>query len=277
VINMVKEEKIKKVEELADSLNKHRVIGILNMYKTPASALQKIRSMLRDKAIIKICKKSRMLFALEKVGKNDLKKYVKDYPGMILTDMDPFKFYLFLQRNKTPVFAKAGDISERDIEIKAGPTDLMPGPAISTLSKVKIPAKVEGGKIAIMRDKIVCKAGDKITEDIAAVLQLLKIKPMEITLNVVVVSEDGTIYESEQLYIDEKKLFEDLSKAVQYGFNLSIESGWITEQNINLLIAKAFLNAKQVGLEAGIIEPEVVEGLLSKGEAEAEALKEKVD
>jgi len=273
---MVKEEKVKKVEELANLLNKHRVIGILNMYKTPASALQKIRSMLRDKAVIKICKKSMMLFALEKIGKKDLKKYVKDYPGLILTDTDPFRLYLFLQRNKTPIFAKPGDITEKDIEIKSGPTDLMPGPAISTLSKVKIPAKVEGGKISIIRDKLLCKSGDKMTEDVVAALQLLKIKPMEVTLNVVVVSEDGTIYEGEKLYIDEKKLFEDLLKAIQYGFNLSIESGWTTEQNINLLITKAFLNAKQVGLEAGIIKPKIVEGLLAKVKAEAEALKEKV-
>lgn len=273
---MVKEEKIKKVEELANLLNKHRVIGILNMYKTPASALQKIRSILHDKAVIKICKKSKMLFALEKIGKKDLKKYVKDYPSLMLTNMDPFRLYLFLQRNKTPVFAKLGDIAEKDIEIKAGPTDLMPGPAISTLSKVKIPAKVEGGKIAIIRDKVLCKAGDKMTEDIVAALQLLKIKPMNITLNVVVMSENGTIYESDQLYIDEKKLFEDLLKAVQYGFNLSIESGWITEQNINLLIAKAFLNAKQVGLEAGVIESGFIEDLIAKAKAQAEAFKEKV-
>lgn len=273
---MVKKEKIKKVEELANLLNKHRVIGILNMYKTPASALQKIRSMLRDKAVIKICKKSRMLFVLEKIGKKDLKKYVKDYPGLMLTDMDPFRFYLFLQRNKTPVFAKPGDVAEKDIEIKAGPTDLMPGPAISTLSKVKIPAKVEAGKISVIKNVVVCKSGDKITGDIATALQLLKIKPMNITLNVVVMSENGTIYESNQLYIDEKKLFEDLLKAVQYGFNLSIESGWITKQNISLLITKAFLNAKQLGIEAGIIEPEIIKDLVVKAEAQAEALKEKV-
>jgi len=273
---MVKEEKIKKVEELANLLNKHRVIGILSMYKTPASALQKIRSILHDKAIIKICKKSMMLFALEKIGKKDLKKYVKDYPGLVLTDTDPFRLYLFLQRNKTPVFAKPGDIAEKDIEIRAGPTDLMPGPAISTLSKVKIPAKVEGGKISIIRDKVLCKVGDKMTEDIVAALQLLKIKPMEVTLNVVAVSEDGTIYEGEQLYIDEKKLFEDLLKAIQYGFNLSIESGWITKQNISLLITKAFLNAKQLGLESKIIEPEVIGDLLEKAETQDEALKEEV-
>lgn len=274
---MVKEEKIKKVEELANLLNKHRVVGILNMYKMPASALQRIRAVLRDKAIVRLYKKSIILFALEKTEKKDLKKYVKDYPALILTDMDPFRLYLLLQRNKSPVSAKPSDIAEKDIEIKAGPTDLPPGPAISTFSKIKIPAKVEGGKIAIIRDKMLCKAGDKMTEDIVAALQLLKIKPMNITLNVVVMSENGTIYESDQLYIDEKKLFEDLLKAVQYGFNLSMESGWITKENINLLISKAFLNAKQLGIEAGVIEPEVVGDLVAKAEAQAEALKEKVD
>ena len=44
-----------------------------------------------------------------------------------------------------------------------------------------------------------------------------------------------------------------------------------------LLISKAFLNAKQLGIETGVIEPEVVEDLVAKAEAQAEALKEKVD
>ena len=151
--------KIKAVEDLAETIKKYSVIGILNLYKTPASSLQKIKRSLRGNAIIKVSRKSILLFALEKAGKGNLKEFVTDYPALILTEMNPFKLYLLIQKKKTPASAKPGDIAIKDIEVKAGPTDLMPGPAISTLTKVKIPAKVEAGKIAVIRDVVACKAG----------------------------------------------------------------------------------------------------------------------
>ena len=57
---------------------------------------------------------------------------------------------------------------------------------------------------------------------------------------------------------------------------MSINSGCPTKETISLIITKAFLNAKQLGLEAGIIEPGVIEDLLAKAKAQAEALKGKV-
>ena len=272
----VRPEKIKAVEDLANLINSYSVVGVLDLYKTPASVLQITKNILRERAVIKVTKKSIMLRALEKAGKENLKEFVKDYPALIFTKEDPFKIYNFLQRKKVPAAAKPGDVVEKDIEIKAGPTDLMPGPAISTLSKVKIPAKVEGGKIAVIRDKVVVKAGEEISLDIASALQLLKLKPMEIKLNVVVLEEGGIVYKGEQLFIDEIKIFNDFQIAIQNAFNLSMNSGYPTKDTIGLIITKAFLNAKQLALEAGIIEPGVIEDLLAKAKAQAEALKGKV-
>lgn len=273
----VKPEKIKAVEDLAKLISGYNVVGILNLYKTPASALQKIKGELRDKALIKVEKKSMILFALEKVGKKNLKDHIGDYPAILLTNEDPFRLYIFLQKKKTSAPAKPGDVPKKDIEVKAGPTDLMPGPAISTLTKVKIPAKVVAGKIAIVKDKIVCKAGEKVSLDLSSALQLLKMEPMEIGLNVIALEEKGTVYTKEQLFIDVEKLFNDIRLATQNAFNLSINSGYPTKETISFIIIKAFLNAKQLGLEANIIEPGVIEDLLAKAKAQAEALKEKVD
>jgi len=272
----IRPEKIKAIDDLVNLLNKHSVIGVLNLYKTPASALQKIKMNLKDKALIKVAKKTIILFALEKAKKENLKEFIVGYPALILSNEDPFKLYFKIQREKTPASAKPGDTAKKDIEVKAGPTDLMPGPAISTLTKVKIPAKVQAGKIAVMRDKVVCKAGEKVSLDLASALQLLKLEPMEVRLNVVVLEEKGTIYTKEQLFVDEEKMLNDFQIAIQSAFNLSINSSYPTKETISLIITKAFLNAKQLGLEAGIIEPEVVGDLLAKAEVQAEALKEKV-
>lgn len=127
-------EKIKEVEEFSELIKAYPVIGIINLYKTPASALQKIKKELKGKAVIKVAKKSILLFALEKSGKTNLKQFVTDYPALILANINPFKLYLFLQKKKTPSVAKPGDTTTKDIEVKAGSTDLPPGPAISTLT-----------------------------------------------------------------------------------------------------------------------------------------------
>jgi len=249
---MTKEGKIKAVEDLANLLNKYSVIGILNLYKTPASALQKIKMSLKDKALIKVAKKTIILFALEKAKKEDLKEFLVGYPALILSNEDPFKLYLITQREKVPASAKPGDTPEKDIEVKAGPTDLMPGPAISTLTKAKLPAKVEAGKIAIMKDKIVCKAGEKVSLDLASALQLLKLEPMEVSLNVIVLEEKGVVYRKEQLFIDEEKLFNDIHVAIQNAFNLSINADFPTKETIVLMLARAQMNAKQLESELNI-------------------------
>ena len=250
----VKPEKIKEVEDLVNQLNSYSSIGFLNLYKTPASVLQKMKTMLRGKAVIKVSKKSALLLALKKTNKESLVEFIKEYPALIFTNMDSFKIYNLLQKKKVPAPAKVGDAPKKDIEIKAGPTDLMPGPAISTLTKVKIPAKVEGGKIAIMRDSIVCKAGEVVSLDLASALQLLKLEPMEIGLNIVAIEEKGIIYKAEQLVIDEDKILNDIQRAIQNAFNLSINSCYPTKETVGFLIAKAVLSAKQLGNETKIME-----------------------
>jgi large subunit ribosomal protein L10 len=274
---MVKQEKLKKVEDLANLIGKYPIIGIVNMHKTPSKAIQTIKGKLDDKALIKVAKKTIILFALDKLDKKDLKEKVGDQPALILTEMNPFKLYNFLQRNKSPASAKPGDVPEENIEVKSGPTDLMPGPAISTLTKVKIPAKVEAGKIAIMKDKVVCKAGEEVSEDMASALQLLKLEPMQIGLNVAAIYDNGVIYTGDQLYFDLEGFLDNVSIASTHAVSLAINSGYPTKETIEILLNQAYQHAK--ALESGTKpEPkkEVKEELVEAKE-QSEKLKEKVE
>ncbi|MFH1229346.1 MAG: 50S ribosomal protein L10 [Candidatus Aenigmatarchaeota archaeon] len=248
----VKPEKLKAVEEFAKLIKQSPVLGIIDLYKTPASALQKIKKELRGKATIRVAKKSTLLFALDKAGKGNLKEYMVGYPALIFADINPFKLYLFLQKKKTPAFAKPGDVTIKDIEVKAGPTDLPPGPAISSLTKVGIPAKVVAGKIAVAKDKIVLKAGEKVTLELASALQMLKMQPMEIGLNVVVIDENGTVYKKDQLFVDEEKIRNDVQIAINNAFNLSINAEILMKETIGFMLAKAQMEAKTLATEAKI-------------------------
>ena len=69
-----------------------------------------------------------------------------------------------------------------DIEIKAGPTNLVPGPAISELGALGIQISIDEGKISIKFPKIIVKKGGEISEGVASLLQKLNIYPLSLCI-----------------------------------------------------------------------------------------------
>jgi len=270
-----RKDKMEAVDRLAEKISKYKVVGVMSLHKVPANALQKIRGELSE-AVIKVEKKSVIEKALEKSGKTELIKTIGMQPAIIMSGMNPFKLYKFIRAKKSKTAAKPGDIAPDDITVSAGPTDIPPGPAISALSKVKIPAKVEGGKIAISKDVVVAKKGETISPELASALSMLKVQPMEIGLDISALVENGILYGRDALNVDEDKMLADLRLAALQAFNLSLNTGYPTKQTIGPMITKAFLNAKSLGLEAGILDSGIIEDLLAKAKRQADALKSKI-
>lgn len=275
---MKRSEKIKLVNEINEIAKNYKVVGIASMYKLPASSLQQIRNVLRENVVIKVLPKAVIKKVLE--NREDWKKMkekVKGYPALIFSNLDPFKLYKLIEKNKTPAPAKPGDIAPKDIEVKAGKTDLAPGPAITALQKLKIKTKVEGGKISIISSEIICRKGEVITEDIASVLNMLKIMPMEVGLDIIAICENGIIYDREILHIDEEETRKKIKNAVEEMRNISLNTWYPTRETIELLLVKAYIEMKSLGINAKIITKETIRELLALGEAEANALKSKIN
>jgi len=267
-----RKEKVELVARLSKEIASSPVIGILSLHKMPAAALQRIKGTLAGQAGIRVVKKNLLRLSLEKAGKAELVELLGSQPAIMLSTMNPFKLYRTIDRNKSPAAAKPGDIAPADIVVPAGPTDIPPGPAISTLTKIKIAAKVEGGKIAIIKDSRVAKAGEKISADVAAALSMVKLQPMSVGLDVVSIWEGGTLYRKSVLAIDEVKFNTDLMRAISGAINLSVHAGWPTRQTIGIMLTKGFAEAKTLGLEAGILDKGIIEALLARAKAQAEAL-----
>ncbi len=242
-------EKIKAVDTLVNQLQTSPVVGVLTLHKMPASALQKMRRALDGKATIKVEKKNMIALALEKAGKKELVDKLSSQPALMFASENPFKLYNFINKNKTNASAKPGDIAPEDITVPAGPTDIPPGPAISALSKVKIIAKVEGGKLAVTKDCLVAKAGDVISSDLASALSMVKLKPMKIGLDVVSLWENGTIYNKDVLFVDDVKIVSDLALAYKQAFNLSFNSGFPVKETVEVMLIKAVQEAKSLETE----------------------------
>lgn len=276
---MLKQDKPKFVDELTRMIDSYSVIGVLNMHKLPSRALQQMRESMRSTTIIRMGKKSLIKKALAGSKKNKIKvleEKLSGEPALLLTNENPFRLFRLLKENRTPAAAKPGDMAIKDIVIIQGSTNLPPGPSISTLQKVGLKTSVQGGKIAVMHDKVVCKAGEKITHVVADVLSLLKMEPMEIGLDLAYVWEDGTIYGKDVLDVNVEDYINELTGCVTYAINLSVNIGYPTKLTLPIMIQKAFAEARTLAIERDIIEKDFMKEVLAKAERAAKMLGEKV-
>lgn len=244
---MVREEKITATKKMKELVENSQVIGILDMHKLPSRQFQQIKKKMRDIATIKMAKKSLIRIAIKSANKeniNELEKLIPTQPAIILTKSEPFKFYMEVSKLKSQTFAKEGDIAPNDIKISAGPTSLLPGPAITELTKAGIPAGVEEGKIAIKKDVVVVKKGGKISKDLSMALKKLGIETVEIGLNIVAIY-DGKVYTKDVLELV-NTYSGKINEAYNQALNLSVFICYPTKENIQQLLAKAFNAAKSI-------------------------------
>jgi len=244
---VVKEEKLKAVEDMKKLIEQYSVIAIIDMHKLPSKQLQEIKKQMEKNTIIKVVKKSILLHALKGAQKEnvaELETIIPLQPGIAFTQFNAFQFYLTLDKLKSPTFAKDGDVTEEDIVIMPGPTSLMPGPVITELNKVGIVAGVEEGKIAIKKEAKIAKKGDKISKPLASVLRKLKIQPVKVGVNIVGIYDNGKLFKKDILSLVGETYINKMKDAYRNALNLSVSMFYPTKENIKLLLAKAFNNAK---------------------------------
>ena len=274
---MRREDKVKTVESLKSLIASYKTIGLLDMAKTPARQFLRIKNNItKDGSIrMKMTRKGLIARALTEAGKpglDELISRVGNSPALIFSQYDAFKLFAVLKKNRAMSAAKAGAVVTKDVIIPKGPTQIPPGPAIGTLGKIGLKNRVEGGKIAIIEDKTVLRAGQPVTDDLAAVFSLLKIEPIEIGIGLAAAWEDGMIYGRDVLDVDVEQYMRDIENAVQGAINLSLNTGVITQLTAPMAIQLAFLRAKSLCVAGNISDKEIVGEEIAKalGEPKAE-------
>lgn len=273
----VAEWKKQEVEDLKKLIVSHSVVGVVDMENIPAKQLQKMRELLRSQVLIKMSKKSLMKLGLEKASKEKnkvdaLEEHLGGQPAFIFSDINPFKIYKTLEKNKTSAPAKPNSIAPVDILVPKGDTPFPPGPMLGELQQAGIPATIQGGKITIKDDKVVVKKGERINDKLAMALAKLEIEPMEVGLDMLAVYEDGNIYTPDVLAIDDDETRSNIQTAYQQAFNLSLNSGYITRATASAAITKAACEARNLAINATIFEAEVIDIILAKAQSQALAV-----
>ncbi len=274
---MVSQSKQQLVHAITKKVVDFPIVGVVNFESLPAQQLQVMRSTLRKKGVEIVMARKRLLSKAlidsHKTNIDQLAQKVKGMPALIFSKDNPFLLSKTIQRNKSEAPAKAGQTAPRDIVVKAGATNFAPGPIISELAAVGIKTKVDAGKLAILADVIVAKEGATISAKLAETLKRLDIKPMEIGLDLVAVWENGLVFGAKDLHIDEAEFTQKIADAARWAVNLAVEAAYPADEVVELLVQKAFRDAKAVGVEAAVMTEETRDAILAKSEAEALSVK----
>ncbi len=234
--------KVISAKELSDLSSKKKTILFASIKNLPASQFQEISKKLRGKAVVKVPKKNIVLrvFNSSKDEKlKDLNSELKEDIAILFSDMEGFELAGELMNARSPAKAKKGQIAPENIEVEKGPTDLLPGPAVSELGALGIPIMIDKGKIAIKENKVIVKKGEAISQGAADVMGKLDIKPFTVGFEPLVVYDivEKKIYKN--IKIDKEGVLNEIKYASGKSLPFAMDIGYVCEDTIKLMITKA--------------------------------------
>ncbi len=271
----VLEEKSSEVKEIMDVLKDYKSIGIASLQKVRASQLQELKKSMVGKVTFRVLKNTLVKLALEEMKNEELKKleeYLEGPNVFLLTNLNPFKLALLLEKGKVKTTAKAGDLAAMDVVIPASNTGQPPGPVISQLNAVGLPTRIENGSVWVSKDTLVVRKGEAINDRLAGVLSKLNIKAVELGISMRVVLDDGLIINGNQLVVDVAATKKTLEASNAEAFALALGIAYPTKDTIKPLIQTAHQKALALAVGAAIPTKETIGDLIRKANAEMTSL-----
>ena len=275
----IPEWKRREVEQLSAFLDRYDSVGVVDVTGIPSRQLQEMRRELHGIAELRISRNTLIERALEEAGGGleELVEHVGGQVGLIGTDDNPFGLYRRLEESKTSAPISAGEIAPNEIVIPEGDTGVDPGPFVGELQSVGANARIEGGSITVLEDSSVLDAGGTVTDELAGVLGELGIEPKEVGLDLRGVFSDGVSFAPAELELDVAEYREDLAAGASAGQSLAVATGFPAAGAVELVLSTATADAKQLGLEATVVEPGVVPDLLARADGQLRALAAQID
>jgi large subunit ribosomal protein L10 len=263
------------VEKIKKWARDYAVISLVDVHGIPAAQLQGIRRDLHGKAVLRMTRNTLISHAFTELGGDyaTLEKFIEGQSALIFTNQNPFSLYRTLERTKTKMAAKPGEVAPQDIVVPKGPTNFKPGPVVGELQQAGIPAVIDAGKVRIKDTKVVVKKGDVISKKVADVLSKLEIKPMDVGLRLQAAFYERTVFRPEMLAIDEEAYKRDIVLAARQAFNLSVSAAFPTKVTVAAIIGKAFSDARNLAVEASIYEKGAMDAIIARASREAQTLK----
>ncbi len=269
---MLKSQKIEFVKRISKEIKGSKTVGIMPIDSLPDRLMQKIRNDIKPNSKLYVMRKNLLSKALEGAGFESLSGSVKGNVALILSDADPFDLYGSISGNSIKLIAKPGQVSPEDISVESGETAIAPGQAVTDLKAAGIDVQIQKGKVVIGKSKVIVSKGTKISIAVSKALKMLDILPFEAKGRVSVLSNGGLTFTEDILKVNTAYVTGEISRAFSAAYGLTLETGFPTEYNIREFIAKAFVSAVGLGVEAKVYDTGVSEKLAGIASLQASAL-----
>jgi large subunit ribosomal protein L10 len=186
------------------------------------------------------------------------------------------KLNILLGKNKIMLAARGGDKASIDVVIKPGNTGITPGPILTDFKESGVATKIDQGTIWITKDSVDAKKGDVISTKLATLLSKIDVKAVEAGIILNAALEENSIYNQEELTIDLEKYRKGFAQAHQETLSVSIEIGYLTKENINIILARCAQQARSLALESGFLTQETKVGTIQRAFGQAQGLTKKI-
>lgn len=270
-----KPKKVLAIERVSALAKKRKVIAVVRIGKVRAAQIMGLKRSFRNQLDIIVAKNTLTSIALSKMNLPNADALLKELKGqnaLILTDMNPFKLYLILQKGRVSLPARAGDVATEEIVIPAGNTGIPPGPVLSEFKEAKVPTKIESGSIFVNKDTVVAKPGGVISAPLAGLLSRLGLKPIKAGISVNLAYMDGLLFREKDIAIDPDEYLNELKASFAAALGLAVQQAYLTKESTPLVIAKGFRNAKALAVAAGYISKDTAAAIIADSEVKAKAI-----
>ncbi|MGQ9718782.1 MAG: 50S ribosomal protein L10 [Nitrososphaerales archaeon] len=263
-------EKEKTIERVLSLKKKYATIAISRLHKVRASQLMELRRKFRKNVEITVVKNKIASMALKQAGMNE--KFIDELRGqsaLLFTNIDPFKLYTLLEKNKVNLPARPGDVTTEDITIPAGNTGIPPGPVLSEFKEVKVPTRIDSGSIWVSKDTVVVGKGDVISPKLASLLSRLGMKPIRAGLSVSAAFSDGLMFHEKDIMLDLKEYQGYINEAYLNAKALAIGASYPTKEILPMVIGRYEHEARTLAVASGYLSKDIMVEILARHNREA--------
>ena len=249
-----KQEYFGKMEGLLDAYSR---IFIVSCDNVGSKQFQQIRMALRGEAVVLMGKNTMMRKVVSAyLAKNPGHPYEMLLPkimgniGFVFTNGDLGKVRELIEDNRVPAPARVGAIAPIDVVVPPGPTDCDPGQT-NFFQTLQIATKIVKGRIEITSPVNLLKAGDKVGNSEAVLLQKLHINPFDYGLVITDVYDNGSIFDVKVLDLTDDDLFFKFGNALGAISSVCLQTSYPSICSAPHSIATSFKTLVAIAVECG--------------------------
>merc|ERR1719510_2009698 len=176
------------------------------------------------------------------VGMDNLRAAIRGNIGFIFAQtctLDDIRECV--KRHRKESAAKAGQISNVDLNLASGPTGMDPSQT-AFFQALNIGTKIVKGQIELVSEFPILKMGEKVSASAAVLLGKLSIKPFEYGIEVQQVYQDASVFDAAVLDISDSVLISKFLAGIANMAAFSRELGIPTEAGLPHMFGNAFRN-----------------------------------